>query len=377
MNVVDHNQARKIIHVDMDCFYAQVEILDRPELKDKPVAIGGPSRTQGVICTSNYVARRFGVKSAMPTFQAVKHCPTLTLIPPNFEKYRAIAKTIHRIYQEFTDKIQPLSLDEAYLDVTDKEDFQGSATMMAKAIQQEVFRKTRLTCSAGISFNKMLAKIASDWRKPNGIFTIPPAMREAFMPPLKLATLPGIGAVTSQKLAQANFIYCRDINKNHLPQLIDLLGKKAAFSLLKRSQGFDDSAVITERDRKSLSIERTFFDPVGIEAIGHYIQSMQPKFHHRLQQLKTEELAKKKISHLFIKMRFVDFSTHTKEIMLNESLSQRLKVERKLNSQLNRLILQHISTIYAHHKKPIRLIGFGIRFKTQQQTQLSFSYYSG
>ncbi|MGZ5279789.1 MAG: DNA polymerase IV, partial [Pseudobdellovibrionaceae bacterium] len=165
-------QSRKIIHVDMDCFYAAVEEKYNPKLKGVPMAVGGPPNSRSVICTANYEARKFGVRAAVPSSRAVRLCPHLILVPPNFELYRKESCKVREIFERFTDVIQPLSLDEAYLDVSHSNEFQGSATLIAKEIRRQIFEETKLTASAGIGPNKFIAKIASDWNKPNGQFVV-------------------------------------------------------------------------------------------------------------------------------------------------------------------------------------------------------------
>ena len=183
----------------MDYFYAQVEERDNPSLKSHPVAIGGPSKTKGVLCTSNYIARKYGVRSAMPTFQAFKKCPELILIRPNFEKYKAASKKIHEIFSQYTSLIQPLSLDEAFLDVTHSSKCNGSATIIAQEIRRKIYEQTGLTSSAGVSFNKLISKIASDYNKPNGLTVVTPNDRLKFMNELSLRKIPGIGQTTMQR----------------------------------------------------------------------------------------------------------------------------------------------------------------------------------
>lgn len=172
---------RKIIHVDMDCFYAAVEIRDNPTLANKPVAVGGPANKRGVICTCNYIARCFGIHSAMSTMTASKRCKDLVVLPVDMAKYKRVAKNIHAMFREYTAIVEPLALDEAYLDVTGSSHYQGSGTWIAEAIRQKIWEEERLTASAGVAANKFLAKVASGWNKPNGIFVIPPAAVPQFI----------------------------------------------------------------------------------------------------------------------------------------------------------------------------------------------------
>lgn len=195
---------QKIIHIDMDCFFAAVEELDNPKLKGKPVAVGGSPTGRGVLCTANYEARKYGVKSAMSSAEAIRRCPQLIFIRPRSKRYSEVSAIIREVFEEVTPQIQPLSLDEAYLDVTNCEIFNGSATLIAKYIKEEIFKRTGLTASAGVAPNLFLAKIASDWKKPNGLFVIGPDETAKFAKDLPLKKVPGIGKVTEERL---NFLW--------------------------------------------------------------------------------------------------------------------------------------------------------------------------
>jgi DNA polymerase-4 len=208
---------RKIIHIDMDCFYAAVETRDNPDLQGKPVAIGGSANKRGVLSTCNYEARTFGLHSAMLTATALQRCRQLVLLPVNMQKYRQASTQIHQIFHRYTDLIEPLSLDEAYLDVTDNTDCQGSASLLAKQIRSEIEQELRLTASAGIAPNKFLAKIASDWHKPNGQFVIPPEAIEEFMIELSVKKIPGVGKVTAEKLHKLGISTCGQLQNISQP----------------------------------------------------------------------------------------------------------------------------------------------------------------
>lgn len=196
---VQAEPTRKIIHVDMDCFYAAIEIRDNPSLANRPVAVGEKPENRGVICTSNYIARRHGVRSAMSSATAFRLCPDLILLPVNIEKYRQVAKRIQSLFSAFTPLVEPLSLDEAYLDVTGSSHCQGSATWIAQAIRKQIWETEQLTASAGVAPNKFLAKIASGWKKPNGLFVITPPEIPAFVKNLAIEELFGVGKVTAEK----------------------------------------------------------------------------------------------------------------------------------------------------------------------------------
>lgn len=190
-----HNaRVRKIVHIDMDAFYASVEQRDEPSLRGKPVVVAWRG-ARSVVCAASYEARKFGVRSAMPALRAARLCPQAIFVPPDFSRYRAVSKQVREIFHAHTDLVEPLSLDEAYLDVTEPKTEFSSATAIAKAIRAQIFETTRLTASAGVAPNKFLAKIASDWRKPNGLFVIKPEQAETFLAPLDVAKIPGVGKV--------------------------------------------------------------------------------------------------------------------------------------------------------------------------------------
>jgi len=224
---------KKIIHIDMDCFYAAVEIRDNPALADKPVAVGGLAEERGVLCTCNYIARKYKVRSAMATAYAKRLCPNLIVLPVNMNKYREVANVIHGIFREFTDLVEPLSLDEAYLDVSDSPFFQGSATLIAKAIREKIWDTVNLTASAGVAPNKFLAKIASGWNKPNGLFVVRPQDVDGFVQQLAVDELFGVGKVTAKKLHDLGLKTCLDLQKKSLPELIDHLGEKNGKSFIR------------------------------------------------------------------------------------------------------------------------------------------------
>lgn len=252
---------KKIIHIDMDCFYAAIEIRDRPELADKPVAVGSSPLQRGVLCTCNYIARGFGIHSAMSSTSAYRQCPDLILLPVNMDKYRAVAKRIQAIFHEFTNLVEPLALDEAYLDVSHVRNYKGSATLIAKAICHEILKKEHLIASAGVAPNKFLAKIASGWKKPNGFFVITPKEVDAFVHALPIEDLYGVGKITAKKLHKRGLKTCADLQKIPLKKLISDYGKLGE-RLYTQCRGIDDREVEPKRIRKSLSVERTFIKDI-------------------------------------------------------------------------------------------------------------------
>ncbi len=247
---------RKIIHIDMDAFYASVEQLDNPGLRGKPVAVGG-SRERGVVAAASYEARKYGVRSAMPSKTARRKCPGLIFVKPRFARYKEISNHIRSIFFEYTDLVEPLSLDEAYLDVTYAKKGKPSATLIAKEIRERIYSETKLTASAGVSYNKFLAKIASDVNKPDGIYVITPEMAQEFIDNLEVKKFFGIGKVTAGKLNKTRIWFGRDLKKIDRFELIRMFGKQGNY-YYEICRGTDDRPVEPFRERKSLGAEQTF-----------------------------------------------------------------------------------------------------------------------
>ena len=305
-------KVRKIIHIDMDCFYASIEIRDRPELVDKPVAIGGLAKERGVLTTCNYVARQFGLHSAMPTAQALKRCANLILLPVNMPLYREVSKEIQQIFYEYTPLVEPLSLDEAYLDVTDCQQCSGSATWIANEIRQRIFDKTGLTASAGVAPLKFLAKIASDYNKPNGIFVIPPNKVADFVKHLDLAKIPSVGKVTSEKLLKMGLKTCADVQQFELHILLSQFGKMGQ-RIWSFSHGIDDRPIQPNRERKSVGVELTLKRDIKnlIEA-NNLFEELYTSLHQRLQKARPD-FNFLNLYKIGVKLKFDDFQTTTLE----------------------------------------------------------------
>ncbi len=299
----------KIIHVDMDCFYAAVEMRDDPSLRDIPIAIGGSRERRGVISTANYPAREYGVRSAMSTAMALKLCPHLRLLPGRFDAYKEASRQIRNIFVRYTPLIEPLSLDEAYLDVTDSEHCQGSATLMAQAIRADIQRETGLTASAGIAPIKFLAKIASDMNKPNGQYVITPQAMPDFLLSLPLAKIPGVGKVSAKKLEEMGLYTCGDVQKTDLAKLLKRFGKFGRV-LWERSNGIDERGVVVERERKSLGVERTLAEDIhSWEQCLEIIDYLYAELERRLSQIRPD----KQIARQGVKLKFNDFQLTTQE----------------------------------------------------------------
>ncbi|MDY0970698.1 DNA polymerase IV [Siccibacter turicensis] len=301
---------RKIIHVDMDCFFAAVEMRDNPALRDIPLAIGGSRERRGVISTANYPARKFGVRSAMPTATALKLCPHLTLLPGRFDAYKEASAHIREIFSRYTALIEPLSLDEAYLDVSDSPHCHGSATLMAQEIRATIYRETGLTASAGIAPIKFLAKIASDLNKPNGQYVITPEAVPEFLKTLPLSKIPGVGKVSAGKLEEMGLRTCADVQNSDLAQLLKRFGKFGRV-LWERSQGIDEREISSERQRKSVGVERTLAEDIHDWAQCEAIieQQLYPELERRLASVKPDLL----IARQGVKLKFNDFQLTTQE----------------------------------------------------------------
>ena len=356
---------RKIIHIDMDCFYAAVEVKHNPSLKGKPIAVGGPANSRGVLTTASYEARKFGCRSAMPSSQAVRLCPDLILIPPNFERYKRESRAVHRILSRFTEQIEPLSLDEAYLDVTQSPHHGGSATLIAQEIRSLIRKETGLTASAGIAPNKFLAKIASDWRKPDGQFVIRPQDIEAFMPALKVEKIHGVGKVTARKMHELGLFTCGDIQKRSVAELSRWFGSRGT-ALHDRAFGIDHREVDAFTERKSITVEETFAeDLTDLKECLAEIPSLYEDLNRRLKKYLDDE----KISGFVVKLKFHDFKTTTHECS-SKAWPQPSDFEALL------------ATAWERRREPVRLIGIGVRLASAESRagdpdQLAFEFSIG
>jgi len=296
---------RKIIHVDMDAFYASVEQLDNPELKGKPVAVGGGGK-RGVVSAASYEARVFGVRSAISGALARKRCPELIFVKPRFDRYKEISKQIRKIFHEYTDKVEPLSLDEAYLDVTENKKGVLSASILAEEIRDLIFQKTGLTASAGISINKFIAKVASDYNKPNGQKTVDPEEVIPFLEDLDIRKFYGVGKVTAEKMYKLGIFEGRDLKQKTVEYLTTHFGKSGAY-YYNVVRGIHLSEVKPNRIQKSVAAERTFFDNITSEIY------MLEKLEHIAEELE-KRLKKSKVSGktITLKIKYSDFTQQTR-----------------------------------------------------------------
>lgn len=325
----------------MDCFYAAIEVRDRPALRGKPVGVGGARDRRGVLTTCNYEARKFGVRSAMPTFMALQRCPQLIVLPTRFDVYRREAAIVRGILQRFTPVIEPLSLDEAYLDVTAHP---GAPAPLAQVIRDMIFRKTKLTSSAGIGPNKLLAKIASEINKPNGQLEIKPDEVADFMTGLPVRKIWGIGEKTERKLEQLGVKTCGELQRFSRAELVDLFGK-FGLELYDLCRGVDDRPVEPDRPRKSLSTEETFsLDLTTLEQCEERLEELFADLMAELAQKETTRAVTK----VFVKLKFADFTRTTAE---RAGLEPSLPAFRSL-----------LSEAFARTGKAVRLIGVGVRF---------------
>ncbi|EKP0259599.1 TPA: DNA polymerase IV [Aeromonas sobria] len=298
---------RKIIHIDMDCFFAAVEMRDNPALREVPLAIGGASERRGVISTCNYVARRFGVRSAMPSALAKKLCPPLVLIPGRMAVYKDISRQLRAIFLRYTDLVEPLSLDEAYLDVTHSTCCGGSATLMAQEIRQAIVSELGLTASAGVAPNKFLAKIASEQRKPDGLFVIRPDEVAQFVCQLPLGKLPGVGRKTAERLEAQGLYTCEDARALPADELCRRFGKLGEM-LTSRIWGLDEQPVQAHRIRKTIGVETTLAsDLSNEEACLTVLQQLLPELERRFQAACCAE----QVMGQGIKIKFADFHQTT------------------------------------------------------------------
>ena len=335
--------SRKIIHCDCDCFYASIEVRDNPHLLGKPIAVGGSPNHRGVVATCNYEAREFGIHSAMASATARKRCPDLIIIRPDMEKYREASAQIHEVFRRYTKLIEPLSLDEAYLDVSDSKYFEGSATRIAEAIRAEVKENVNITISAGIAPNKFLAKIASDWNKPDGVFVVTPGRVDAFVEALPVKKLHGVGNVTASKMKRLGINTCGDLRKLDETQLTKYFGSFGE-RLNNLSRGIDNRPVKTNRIRKSVSIENTYSsDLPNLKRCLEELPYLEIQLAKRLNKLK----GKYKIRKQFIKIKFHDFVQTTVEMVSSQTVTDNY-------SEL-------CSKGFSRGNKPVRLLGLGVK----------------
>lgn len=339
---------RKIIHIDADAFYASVEERDDPSLRQTPLAVGGNPSGRGVVATCNYIARSFGVHSAMPSSQALRLCPDLNFVKPRFSAYRAVSQQMHDIFKRYTHVIEPLSLDEAYLDVSNATHCKGSATLIAQSIQRDIIREVGISVSAGVAPNKFLAKVASDWKKPAGLFVIHPKDVESFVRSLPVKKINGVGKVTEQKLKEMGIETCEDLNNFSELELTQRFGKYGK-RLSELARGIDERTVSVERERKSLSTETTLENNIqSTEQLDEICKNQYTELLKRAAKLKPDQ----SVSARYVKLKFSDFTQTTMEEALHVGLE---------NWQDEAAFSKLLKAAWERKSAPVRLVGLGLR----------------
>ena len=360
--MLHESEIRKIIHIDMDAFFASVEQRDNPELMGKPVVVGGKG-ARGVIAAASYEARKYGVRSAMPSKIALRKCPDLIFAGSDFKKYKEVSNQIREIFFEYTDLVEPLSIDEAFLDVTENKINLPSATLIAKQIKKKIKEKTQLTASAGVSFNKFLAKIASDYKKPDGFFAVTPDMAEEFIEKLDIKNFFGVGKVTAEKMIRLDIKNGYDLKQKSLNDLIKHFGKQGKF-FYNISRAIDNREVNPDRLRKSIGAERTFSSDIfNIETIYERTEQVAEKLIERCKKAETYGKT------LTLKVKYSDFKQITRSKTLNfeiKDVNTLMKISEELFDQVN----------FTYN--PVRLIGLSITNLDNQSNenafQLSFKF---
>lgn len=323
-------EVRKIIHVDMDAFFAAVEQRDNPQLRGKPVIVGGLPNTRGVVATCSYEARKYGIHSAMPSSIAQRKCPHAIFIRTNMEKYRSISKQIMQIFLSFTELVEPLALDEAYLDVTDNKVGITSATLIAKEIKQRIFTETKLTASAGISYNKFLAKVASGYQKPDGLTVVTPEQAPSFIDRIPIGDFFGVGKVTEEKFLQLGIKNGKDLRTLSEETLVHELHERGR-TLYQNVRGIDNRRVNPNRERKSLGKETTLRQNLSNKV--DMLPIIRQLAKHVSERLRANKLVAKCV---VLKVKFADFSERTRRVTLerhaNDQVTLSYHAEQLLDS---------------------------------------------
>jgi DNA polymerase-4 len=345
---------RKIVHVDMDAFYASVEQRDDPKLRGRPVVVAWRGN-RSVVCAASYEARRFGVRSAMPALRAERLCPEAVFVAPDFTRYRAVTRQTREIFKRHTDLIEPLSLDEAYLDVTENKTGLATATRVARTIRAQIWEELNLTASAGVAPNKFLAKIASDWRKPNGLFVIQPEDIDRFLPPLPVERLPGVGKVTESRLGEMGVKTVGDLRAFEITELERRFGRHGQ-RLFELARGIDLSPVVPDRPTQSISAEDTFERDVPLA-------EMEPLIRRLAEKTWTASRKETRVARtVVLKLKTSDFRILTRSltppsppVSCNELTSIALSLRERVTlgaRQLYRLVGVGLSNFSDHEDKP-------------------------
>lgn len=336
---------RKIIHIDMDAFYASVEQRDSPDLRGKPVIVGGTPQQRGVVAACSYEARKFGIHSAMATVTALRLCPQAVLVTPDFKKYTKASAEIHKIFHQYTDLVEPLSLDEAYLDVTENKLEITSATQMAREIKEKIYEKTGLTASAGVSYCKFLAKIASGFKKPDGLTVVTPEKAISFIEKLPVSSFNGVGKVTEKNMLSLGIKSGLDLRKKSLDFLGEHFGKSGSW-FYNLARGIDDSPVISNWDRKSMGREETYpEDILDINEIRKYLEQLCFDVE---KDLRSEDLKGRTIT---LKIKYLDFRQITRSITIGRAVQSGATIYGHILKLLEKTLAG---------KKKIRLLGVSV-----------------
>ncbi len=344
---------RKIIHVDMDAFYASVEQRDDPQLRGKPVIVAWKGN-RSVVCAASYEARAFGVRSAMPAVRAQRLCPDGVFVPPDFPRYRAVSKNVQEIFKRHTDLIEPLSLDEAYLDVTENKSGLPTATLVARTIREQIRQELHLTASAGVATNKFLAKLASDWRKPDGLFVIQPEEVNAFLVPLPVGRLPGVGKVTEEKLVILGIKTVSELRGLELAKLQQEFGRYGV-RLYELARGIDENQVVSDRPTKSISVEDTFQEDV-------VLAETEPMIRRLVEKLWSASRNETRVAHtVMLKLKTSEFKILTRSHTPSSSPSS--------CKELTEIALKLRERVDLSPQQRYRLVGVGLsNFREAEET---------
>lgn len=336
---------RKIIHIDMDAFYASIEQRDNPELKGKPVIVGGKPDERSVVSACSYEARKFGIHSAMATRTAYKLCPQAAFVYPRFDAYEHASRLIRNIFHDYTPLVEPLSLDEAFLDVTECKQHGGVATDIAKVIKKKIFQRTHLTASAGVSYNKFLAKVASDYKKPNGLTVIRPSQALAFLDKLPVRKFYGVGKVTEKKMLTHGIKTGADLRKLEKAKLIQMFGKSGEY-FYDIARGIDESPVVPDWERKSIGKETTFqIDILDVARLEKELDLLSKEVGDWLRSNKTRGKT------ITLKVKYLDFVSITRSKTLPHYIDDSLTIAKTVKELLDKT---------EAGKKKIRLLGVSV-----------------
>lgn len=344
-------EIRKIIHIDMDAYFASIEQRDFPQLRGKPVVVGGSPNSRGVVSTASYEARKYGIHSAMPSARALKLCPKAIFVRSRFDVYKEVSEQIRNIFFEYTHLVEPLSLDEAFLDVTINKKGMKSATIIAQTILYEIYQKTKLTASGGVGPNKFIAKIASDIKKPNGLTVVTPEEVDKFVAELPIGKFFGVGKVTEAKMKKLGIKTGLDLRQWPREELINHFGKAGKY-YYDVARGIDNRPVSTERERKSVGVERTFKkDIASFEEYYAALEKLADELVHRLDKNKTQGYT------ITVKIKDSDFVVHTRQITMDHPLMGYDELIETGKQLIDYLLIDPI---------PLRLIGLTVSHLTSE-----------